>query len=256
MAKRPIDWEAYLTDFHAASPGITEDILIRSHADGVDPYRWLTDGVEPDATILDLGCGSGPARPPAAERWIGIDLSAPELERAAERGRGAVIRADMAALPIPSCSVDVVTCSMAMMLVQPLPEVLGEVRRVLRPGGQLRLLIPTPGPRPVTISDAVTYSRLFLAARSTTQFPPSQMRRSATTALDAAGLAVVSDEHLRFTHLVADDADARRFVSSWYLPSVSVTRRAAAQQRAADLAPFDIGIPLRRIVAVRAWSPS
>lgn len=248
MAKRLIDWDAYLTDFHAASPGITEDVLLRSHADGIDPYRWLTDEIPADATILDLGCGSGPARPPAAERWAGIDLSASELERAVHRGRAAVIRGDMAALPIPSRSVDVVSCSMAMMLAHPITEVLSEVRRVLRPGGQLRLLLPARSP--LTAHDRVTYLRLFVAARATTQFPPTQMRRSAKATLEAAGLTIASDERRRFNHVVTNAEDAHRFVRSWYLPTVTPERRSAAQRRGAALAPFPIGIPLRRIVAI------
>ncbi len=64
--------------------------------------------------------------------------------------------------------------------------------------------------------------------------------------------SVLSDEGVRFDHPVDDAADARRFIDSWYLPSTTDARRAAARERAGTMAPFRIGIPLRRIVAGRS----
>lgn len=115
-SRHPIDWDAYLAGFHTSHPGITEDVLTGSVANGLNPYQWLLDGVR-DVRIVDLGCGSGPARPPAATRWTGIDLSAAEIRRAHERGRASLILGQATQLPLADDSVDLITCSMSMMLI-------------------------------------------------------------------------------------------------------------------------------------------
>ena len=76
-------------------------------------------------------------------------------------------------LPVADASVDVVTCSMAMMLVHPIDRALGEVRRVLHQSGELRLLLPTQAP--LTIADRLRYLRLFWAARSTASASPASI---------------------------------------------------------------------------------
>jgi SAM-dependent methyltransferase len=251
MTRQPIDWDAYLSDFHADHPGITEDILARSTHEGRTPYQWLLEGANPAARILDLGCGTGPARPESADRWVGIDRSAGELRRAANQGRGPLLRGDVTRLPIADACADVATSSMAMMLVRPLDAALQEVVRVLRPGGELRLLLPTPTPAPITLRDTATYLRLFWSARSPTKFPHSHLRSTAAETLESHGLSIVSDERRRFAHRVDDPTGADRFIDSWYLPNTTTSRHESARRRAASMAPFEIGIPLRRIVARR-----
>ncbi len=249
MIRRPINWDAYLEGFHASFPGITEDVLARCSAGPLTPYCWLTDGIASEAQVLDLGCGSGPARPAHATHWVGLDRSQKELQRAVELGRTALLRGDMTRLPIADRSVDVVTSSMAMMLIHPIDVALREIRRVLRDAGELRLLLPTRSP--LTLADRVAYLRLFWAARSTTKFPPTTMRADAQDTLTSLGFAVISDERVRFRYLADSAADADRFIGSWYLPRTSDARRAAARVRAGAMVPFEIGIPLRRIVARR-----
>jgi SAM-dependent methyltransferase len=247
MIRRPIDWDAYLSEFHASFPGITEDVLAASVAGQLTPYQWLTHDIAPDASVLDLGCGSGPARPSGIDRWLGLDLSAGELRRAAELGRASLVRGDITRLPVASGSVDLVTSSMAMMLVHPLERALGEITRVLTGNGELRLLLPTPAP--LTTADRVAYLRLFWAARSTTKFPTTPLRSAATATLESLGFDVISDERVRFHHPIRTEQDADRFVDSWYLPATAGHRRGAARGRARAMAPFGIGIPLRRVIA-------
>lgn len=244
---RPIDWDTYLDHFHASFPGITEDVLVRCTSGPLTPYQWLTEGIDPRAQLLDLGCGSGAARPPAARRWVGLDRSQGELRRAAELGRPSLARGDITRLPVAGDSIDVVTCSMAMMLVHPIDQALGEIRRVLHSSGELRLLLPASAP--LTTADRLRYLRLFWAARSTVKFPPTKMWAAAAGTLEVHGLDVVSDERERFDHPVRDHADADRFINSWYLPTTSDARRASARRRAEAMAPFTIGIPLQRIIA-------
>ncbi len=241
------DWGVYLDSFHRANPGITEDVLTRCVADGSTPYSWLTDGLDSSATILDVACGSGPTMPAGADHWIGIDLSESELRRAQSSEKFAVILGDATKLPVPDLSVDVVSCSMALMLVRPLDLSLAEISRVLRPGGRLLLLLPAR--RPLTMADRLSYVRLFWAARSTTKFPPTELRRSAERALGRHGLRVESDDTRRFAYRLDGVAAADRFVDSWYLPGVSAERCAHARARATRLSPRDIGIPFRRVIA-------
>ncbi len=243
------DWDAYLDEFHARNPGITEEVLARCTAHQATPYDWLLDGVDPSARIVDLGCGSGPARPADALRWVGLDRSVGELHRAQEVGKSAVILGDASRLPIADGTVDVVTCSLALMLIRPLDDALREIHRVLREGGELRLLLPTPGP--LTAADRMRYLRLFWAARSTTKFPPTPLRRKAVATLERADLRVESDESRRFDHPITDPSHADRFVASWYLPGTTAARRDAARSRARAMVPVTMGIPFRRVIARR-----
>lgn len=249
--RAPTDWPGFLARFHGERAGITEDVLGRAvgEPDGRTPYGWLVEGLDPAGRVLDVGCGSGPARPPEARWWVGLDRSGGELARAEVAGRRPLVRGDATRLPLPTGSVDVVTAALSLMLVQPLDQALAEVARVLRPGGELRLLLPAQ--RPLSFADVVRYLRLFLALRATTSFPPSDLRTSTTEVLAEAGLAVERDEARRFERPLAVAADADRFVASWYLPDVAPERVGAAQGRARSMVPTTIGIPLRRVVARR-----
>lgn len=243
------DWPTYLAEFHATNPGITEDVLARCTADGQSPYNWLTESLDPASRILDLACGSGPAKPIGANRWAGLDLSTAELTRARRGGIGALMVGDATALPIGDACADSVTCSMALMLVQPLDLALAEIRRTLTPNGRLLLLLPAL--RPLHMTDRAKYLRLFLTARSTTKFPPSELRRQASAALARHGLQVESDETRRFTYPLVEASDANRFVDSWYLPGTGLRQRESAKARARSMVPGTIGIPLRRAIARR-----
>lgn len=247
MTRLPIDWDAYLDEFHARNPGITEEVLARCTAGQATPYDWLLDGTDPSARNVDLGCGSGPTQPAGGPGWVGLDRSAGELRRAQETGRRAVILGDATRLPIADGTVDVAICSMALMLVRPLGDALGEIHRILRGNGQLRLLLPTPGP--LTAADRLRYLRLFWAARSPTKFPSTPLRRRAAETLETFSLRVVSDESRRFDYPVDDPSDADRFVNSWYLPGTSTARRDDARMRARSMAPVTMGISFRRLIA-------
>ena len=245
----PTSWPSYLAEFHSMNPGITEDVLGRCTSHVGSPYAWLTENIVPSERVLDLACGSAPAKPPGALHWIGLDLSEAELDRVRGGGNSALIIGDATTLPIRDGTVDVVTCSMALMLVQPLDHALAEIHRVLVPGGRLMLLLPER--RPLHLTDRIAYLRLFWAARSTTKFPPTALRGHAAGELTRHGLQVASDDSRRFDYLIHGPADADRFVDSWYLPGVPEQRRDAARKRARSMAPVSIGIPLRRLIARR-----
>jgi SAM-dependent methyltransferase len=107
----------------------------------------LRDAAGP-AVIVDVGCGDGSALAVAAEqnpghRFAGIDWSPGALRRAHALGL-TVLRADVTApgLPVADGAADVVIMSeLIEHLVDP-DGAVGEVRRVLRPGGSLLLSTP------------------------------------------------------------------------------------------------------------------
>jgi demethylmenaquinone methyltransferase/2-methoxy-6-polyprenyl-1,4-benzoquinol methylase len=106
-------------------------------------------GSPPD--VLDLATGSGDvalalARAlPDTSKIVGADFCAPML-REAERKRGSTLpqltfrEADALGLPFPDASFDVVTIAFGLRNFADRPKGLGEIRRVLRPGGRLLVL--------------------------------------------------------------------------------------------------------------------
>ncbi len=105
--------------------------------------------IEPGATVLDLGCGSGIDTVLAAHRTgptgrvIALDFLPEMLERTAQAAREAglgnveTLEAEIEQLPLPDASVDVVISNGVVNLSPRKARVLAECARVLRPGGEL-----------------------------------------------------------------------------------------------------------------------
>ena len=97
--------------------------------------------------VLEIGIGTGPNLHvyPAGVAVHGIDVSGPALaiaaERAHRRGRTVtLVEGDAAVLPFPDASFDTVVATFALCSVGDVGLSLREARRVLRPGGRVRLL--------------------------------------------------------------------------------------------------------------------
>jgi len=94
--------------------------------------------------VLDLACGTGDLAELAAERGarvVGVDFAREMLRGARRRGIDALwIHGDAASLPLSDGCATVVTCGFALRNFASLPEVLGEMARVLESGGRLALL--------------------------------------------------------------------------------------------------------------------
>ncbi|MGQ9709979.1 MAG: class I SAM-dependent methyltransferase [Anaerolineae bacterium] len=100
--------------------------------------------------ILEVGVGTGvnlPLYPPGAA-IVAVDHSAPMLRRALRRparARVGAVQADIHYLPFRDGAFDAVTGSLVFCSVAEPERALGEVYRVLRPGGRLLLLEHTRG---------------------------------------------------------------------------------------------------------------
>jgi SAM-dependent methyltransferase len=249
---RERDWDGFIDDFHARRAGITETVLGAATCDDRTPYEWLV-GSLPDSrsTVVDVACGSGPLQPLLTPGWIGADLAPDELELARTRpGRTPVLRADLAALPFRTAAVEVITCAMALMVVAAVGPALEELRRVVRVGGTVAVLLPAR--QPLTMRDRVRYARLLGALRHhTIPFPRPDVIRGPDRLLRSAGFTIRTDEQQAFRYPIVDGDAARSFVDSLYLPATPPTRVDRAARVVARWIGTDIGIPLRRIVATR-----
>lgn len=105
--------------------------------------------LQPGERVLDLACGTGLVTLAAARavgpsgHALGTDLSGEMVALAEQQARRQGVsnarftRMDAEQLALADGSVDVVLCSLGLMYVPEPQRVLGEARRVLRPGGRL-----------------------------------------------------------------------------------------------------------------------
>jgi len=104
------------------------------------------------AHILDLATGSGDValtlrRHCPQAQIVGADFCVPMLREAVKKGSGPVVAADGLALPFASGAFDAVTVAFGLRNMASWPGALGEMHRVLRPGGHVLILdfsVPPP----------------------------------------------------------------------------------------------------------------
>ena len=99
-------------------------------------YRDVTRHFEPSARLLDVGCGTGWLAEHFAD-YTGVDGSPDAVAAAAARGRNVVLGDVDAPLPFEDASFDGVVLKDLLEHVADPVAVVGEVRRVLRPGGRV-----------------------------------------------------------------------------------------------------------------------
>jgi ubiquinone/menaquinone biosynthesis C-methylase UbiE len=91
--------------------------------------------------VLEVGCGTGMILKdiaPVAKTAVGIDISRGMLAQARSRGLN-VVEGSGTALPFPDQSFDFVYSFKVLAHIEAIHQALGEVGRVLRPGGQAAL---------------------------------------------------------------------------------------------------------------------
>jgi ubiquinone/menaquinone biosynthesis C-methylase UbiE len=118
------------------------------------------------AVVIDIGVGTGLTTAPieaAGHKVIGTDVSGGMLEIARHRSPEAVlVRADAVRIPIRDMSVDRAVALQVFQLIHEPIFLLADIRRILRPGGEL-LAAPIVGKGPTDPINR-TYWKAMLAA--------------------------------------------------------------------------------------------
>lgn len=123
-------------------PWLYDALCALCEATGLARWRsWLVTGAR--GCVLDLGCGTGRNLPllPAGTRTVGLEPSWEALQRARRRApRVPLVVGSAEALPFRDAAFDTVLSGLVFCSVPDPHQGLREVRRVLRPDGQLRML--------------------------------------------------------------------------------------------------------------------
>jgi ubiquinone/menaquinone biosynthesis C-methylase UbiE len=135
-----------------------EAVLAYDHTCGWLPFRILRRMVirrlercRPQGTLLDAGCGTGQLAIAIGERFpglkvTGLDNNADMIAAARRNLLQASVRnvafqpGDVQALPCEAGSIDFVVSTLSLHHWQDAPRALGEIHRVLKPGGRLLLM--------------------------------------------------------------------------------------------------------------------
>jgi ubiquinone/menaquinone biosynthesis C-methylase UbiE len=111
------------------------------------PYRKRALA-EAEGRVLEIGVGSGPNLPfypPQATDIIGLEPN-PKLQAMAARAGVRVVGGSAEAIPLKKASVDTVVTTWTLCSIPRIETALGEMRRVLRPGGRLLFVEHGLGP--------------------------------------------------------------------------------------------------------------
>jgi SAM-dependent methyltransferase len=162
-----------------------------------------------------------------------------------------VIQGDISRLPFSDRSFDTVICAMALMLLEPLPQCLNEIARVVAPEGTFEVMLPC-GPGPLGGSDLWRWARLLVALRKVRlEYPNDPSIRNLAAMVYRHGFEVLADERRRFSFHVETTEAADCFVDSLYLPDTQPGRVEAARRIARSWVGEEIGLPLRRVHMVK-----
>jgi len=138
--------------------------------------RWqreLVKGLERPGTTLDLACGTGAVGAlvaGSAEKVVGLDYSLPMLKVAKEKHPELLlVRGDALKTPFIDRTFDTVLVSLGLRHFERPREALAEIRRVLKEGGEARIL-------EVSIPENPVLKRAFLTFLKRVMLPLGKLR--------------------------------------------------------------------------------
>lgn len=225
---------------HALDPAATEDSLaVLPGNRGVHLYDTIVSWapVVAGEQVIDLGCGSGGATRAAARATgpegmvIGVD-SSPECIAEAQARTDPDLpvlyrRGDAQRLgTVPDRTFDCAIASMVLEQLDDLAPLLGEVYRVLRPGGRFVASVTAfDRLRPIdaafmgaVIAVVGRHAPGALAGRASRASIPHEPLDQA--AFKAAGLATVEEQDVQFAVVMEDLDDAWRVFSRTYIAQI------------------------------------
>jgi ubiquinone/menaquinone biosynthesis C-methylase UbiE len=158
--------------------------------------EWLTSRAR--GQVLEVAVGTGRNLPgyPAEVTLTGIELSPAMLaiarQRAADLGRDVDLRdGDAERLPFDDASFDTVVCSLSLCTIPSPAAAIGEMRRVLRPGGRLLLLDHIGSTWPPL------YAAQWVMERFTVRTAGEHFTRRQLPLVQAAGFQIMETERLK-----------------------------------------------------------
>ncbi|HKB75405.1 MAG TPA: class I SAM-dependent methyltransferase [Myxococcales bacterium] len=184
-------------------PWVYDAVCALCEATGLARWRsWLVAGAR--GRVLDVGRGTGRNLPllPAGTRAVGLDPSWGAVRRARRRApRVLLVVGSAEALPFRDAAFDTVLSGLVFCSVADPRQGLREVRRVLRPDGQLRMLEHVRSTRPwkARVQD-------FLQPAWTTVTGGCHPNRDTEGAVEAGGFQIEDDGRRA-------KADMRRFTA-------------------------------------------
>ncbi len=178
------------------APGYDKQIAFFEKTWFTGGREWLTSRAR--GQVLEVAVGTGRNLPgyPAEVTLAGIELSPAMLaiarQRAADLGREADLRdGDAERLPFDDASFDTVLCALSLCTIPRPVAAVGEMRRVLRPGGRLLLLDHIGSTWPPL------YAAQWLTERVTIRTAGEHFTRRQLPLVQAAGFQVVETERLK-----------------------------------------------------------
>ena len=152
-------WSNYMTSAYDAETSDETEAAAASWLEEQAQHPFLREvavrsvarlGLEPGERVLEVGCGTGVFLPGLAESTgptggvVGFDHSAAFLDEARKRlvssgleERVELVQGDAHHLPFPDATFDAAHCERVLMHVEDPDRVIGEMRRVVRPGGRV-----------------------------------------------------------------------------------------------------------------------